>query len=82
MLKSTLTALALAGLFFAAPAVAAGLPKPPAPAAAPATAPASPAATPEDKKKLMSKECSAKADAQKLHGKARKKFREECKKAA
>ncbi len=29
-----------------------------------------------------SKECSVKADAQKLHGKARQKFREECKKAA
>jgi hypothetical protein len=31
-------------------------------------------------KKAKSKECSAKADAQKLHGKARKDFREKCKK--
>lgn len=33
-------------------------------------------------KEMKSKECSAQADAKKLHGKARKKFREECKKAA
>ena len=30
-------------------------------------------------KKAKSKECSAQADAQKLHGKARKEFREKCK---
>ena len=52
--------------------------------------PAKPAATPaatmphtmEEAKKLKSKECSAKADAQNLHGKLRKKFRDDCKKAA
>ena len=33
-------------------------------------------------KTAKSKECSAKADEQKLHGKARKEFREQCKKAA
>ena len=85
MLKSTLTILALAGFVFAAPGIAApAAPKvvAPAPATTAPAAPASPAATPDDKKKMMSKECSAKADAQKLHGKARKKFREECKKAA
>ncbi|MGA7385933.1 MAG: PsiF family protein [Methylocella sp.] len=45
-------------------------------------APAAPAA-PKAKKAPMSakaKECSAKADEQKLHGKARKEFREKCKK--
>jgi hypothetical protein len=55
------------------------------------TAPAAPAApaVPKAKKAPMSaedmakkakaKECSAKADEQKLHGKARKEFREKCK---
>lgn len=33
-------------------------------------------------KEMKSKECSTQADAKKLHGKARKKFREDCKKAA
>ncbi len=58
-------------------------------AQAPAPAPAAPAVHPEPKKapkpvdaatKALSKECSAKADAQKLHGKARKEYREKCKK--
>jgi hypothetical protein len=59
---------------------------PPAAPAAPA-APKAPAmskkmAMPEDPAKLAkSKECSAQADAQKLHGKARKEFREKCKKS-
>jgi hypothetical protein len=47
-----------------------------------ATAPAKPAmASPMDKsaKAAKSKECSAQADQKGLHGKARKKFREECK---
>lgn len=56
----------------------------PAPATKPAaTAPAKPAASaPMDKtaKAAKSKECSAQADQKGLHGKARKKFREECKK--
>ena len=46
-----------------------------------ATAAATPAAKAEKKaaaKPAKSKECSAKADEQKLHGKARQKFREEC----
>ncbi len=56
----------------------------PAAPAAPAT-PAVPKAkkapmTAEDMaKKAKAKECSAKADEQKLHGKARKEFREKCK---
>ena len=54
-------------------------------AQAPEPAPAAPAApaAPMKKKAPMSpkaKECSAKADAQGLHGKARKEFREKCKK--
>jgi hypothetical protein len=32
-----------------------------------------------EEKKVKSKECSDKADAQKLHGKERKTFREKCK---
>jgi hypothetical protein len=54
---------------------------PAAPAApkAPAT-PKAPAMSADDMaKKAKSKECSAQADAQKLHGKARKEFREKCK---
>ena len=73
-------ALAATGSFAQAPAPA------PAAPAAPATpaAPKKPTMSPEDmaKKKVMSakaKECSAKADAQGLHGKARKEFREKCK---
>jgi hypothetical protein len=59
---------------------------PPATPAAPA-APKVPAvpkkmAMPDDTAKIAkSKECSAQADAQKLHGKARKEFREKCKKS-
>lgn len=75
-----------------APAAAAA---PAAPAAAPAAAkPATPVAAPEKAAKAVkpaktmapqsakAKECSMKADEQKLHGKMRKKFRAECKKAA
>ncbi len=55
--------------------------KPPAAPASPAKAAkaAKPNMTPQTAK---SKECSLKADAQKLHGKERQKFRAECKKAA
>jgi hypothetical protein len=54
-------------------------------ASAQTTAPASPggadqSAAPMDKK-AISKECSAQADAKGLHGKARHKFRSECRKA-
>ena len=45
-------------------------------------APKAPATSADDvAKKAKSKECSAKADAQGLHGKARKEFREKCKKS-
>jgi hypothetical protein len=55
---------------------------------APAAQPAAPAAAPEKKaepqtpeaRKAKSKDCSAQADAKGLHGKERKKFRDECKK--
>jgi len=51
-------------------------PAAPAPAA---TTAAKPAPMMDDAKKAKSKECSAEADAKGLHGKERKKFREECK---
>ena len=54
---------------------------PPAAPAAPA-APKAPAMSADDMaKKAKSKECSAQADAQKLHGKAREEFRAKCKKS-
>lgn len=65
----------------ATPAAPAATAKPPATPDAPAKAAkaAKPNMTPQTAK---SKECSLKADAQKLHGKERQKFRAECKKAA
>ena len=77
----TLVCLMIAGAFvlsFSAAGYAQMQANPPA---AP-TAPAAPAA-PKVKKAPMSaksKECSDKATAQGLHGKARKEFREKCKK--
>ena len=82
-LKATFAAAALT-LFAGSLALAQTPVKPVVPAKpAVVTAPAAtaPAATP-DAKKAKSKACSAKADAQGLHGKPRKKFRDECKKAA
>lgn len=83
-----LARIAVAGAFVFA-LDAAGFAQAPAPAPAAPAAPAKPAApkmpmSPEGmaKKAVMSakaKECSAKADAQGLHGKARKEFREKCK---
>ncbi len=83
----TLVRLMIAGAFvvsFSAASYAQMQANPPAAAGAPA-APATPAAPalPKMKKAPMSakaKECSAKADEQKLHGKARKEYREKCKK--
>ena len=46
----------------------------------PTTAPASPAGSPTDKTSI-SKSCSEQADQRKLHGKKRKTFRAQCKKA-
>jgi hypothetical protein len=54
----------------------------PAPApstAAPAAQSAAPAKMSADDKKAVSKSCSDQANAKSLHGKARKKFRSDCK---
>jgi psiF repeat len=40
-----------------------------------------PSPTTQDQKKAISKSCTDQANAKGLHGKARKKFRSECKKA-
>jgi hypothetical protein len=82
----TLARLTLAGAFVFALG-SAGFAQAPAPATP--TAPAAPAApkapaVPKVPKmdaatKALAKECTAKADAQGLHGKARKEFREKCK---
>ena len=79
-IASVLTAIAVAG-FIATGAAAA------ATTAATTTAPATTTAAPAKKttamtpeKTAISKQCSALADAQKLHGKAREKFRADCKK--
>jgi hypothetical protein len=84
----TLARLTLAGAFVFALG-SAGFAQAPAPAPATPTAPAAPAApkapaVPKVPKmdaatKALAKECTAKADAQGLHGKARKEFREKCK---
>jgi len=49
-------------------------------AQAPAAQPAAPAKMSADQKKAISKSCSEAATAKGLHGKARKKFRADCKK--
>jgi hypothetical protein len=83
----TLASLMLAGalVFAFGQSGYAQMTPPPAAPAAPAApkAPAMPKAMSADDmaKKAKSKDCSAQADAQKLHGKARKEFREKCKKS-
>ena len=97
-LATNISALCVAALlgssvsFAQTPAPAA--PAAPAAAAPAAAKPATPAAAPEkaakaakpaktmEAKSAKAKACSMKADEQKLHGKERKKFRAECKKAA
>ena len=83
------TALLSVGAAFAqAPATASTASTAPAATAAAKSADAKPATTKAKSNKQFtpksakSKACSAKADEQKLRGKARQKFREECKKAA
>ncbi|MGH6840126.1 MAG: PsiF family protein [Methylocella sp.] len=61
----------------AAPATPAA---PAAPAMPKVPKPKAPMSAEDMAKKAKAKECSAQADAQKLHGKARKEFREKCKK--
>lgn len=92
-LFSATTAFAQAPAAPVAPKTTAVTTAPAAPAAAPVAAgKVAPAAKAEKKvaakptkpfvaKTAKSKECSLKADEQKLHGKARQKFRAECKKA-
>ena len=82
-IASVLTSIAVAG--FIATGAAAAATTAATTTTAPATTTAAPvkkaktaAATPE--KTAISKQCSALADAQKLHGKAREKFRADCKK--
>jgi hypothetical protein len=74
-----MTSLVASAMIFSLSAASFALAQtPPAPATpAPAAATSAPAMT--DAKKAKSKECSAEADAKGLHGKERKKFREECK---
>lgn len=79
MIKTLLGAAAIAAL--GATLSYAQTPPAPPPAAAPmASTPAKPMAAKPTRaeRQAKSKECSAQADAQKLHGKARKKFRSEC----
>jgi invasion protein IalB len=80
-ISSRTAATVLASLIlFASPAMA----QTTAPAAAPAakTDSAAPAAKTSKPRSAESLECSKQADAKGLHGKERKKFRSECKKAA
>jgi hypothetical protein len=82
----TLARLTLAGAFVFALG-SPGFAQAPAPAPATPTAPPAPKAPAVPKvpkamdaaTKALANECSAKADAQGLHGKARKQFREKCK---
>ena len=50
-------------------------------AQSPSSAPSGPAAMSHAQKEAISKSCSDQANTKGLHGKARKKFRSECKKA-
>jgi uncharacterized low-complexity protein len=52
-----------------------------APAASPSTTTTKTPAVSDDAKKAKAKECSAQADAKKLHGKERKEFRSKCKRS-
>lgn len=93
-LLTVTTAFAQAPAITAAPKAASVATASATPAAAPAaTSKDAPAAKAEKRavaqpskpftaKTAKAKECSLKADEQDLHGKARQKFREECKKAA
>jgi invasion protein IalB len=76
-------AISASFLLFATPVFAQTTPTPtPAPAAKSDTAAPAPAAKASKPHSAESIECSKEADAKGLHGKERKKFRSECKKAA
>ena len=85
-IASVLTSIAVAGFIATGAATAATTA---AATTAPATTTTAPVAAPAKKAKTtvmtpektaISKQCSALADAKKLHGKAREKFRADCKK--
>ena len=79
MIKTTFAGFTLAALIGAGAAFAqATTPFPVKPAVPAAVAPAKPA---KADRTAISKQCSAQADAKGLHGKERKKFRDECKKS-
>ena len=78
-LKTTALAAAFAFLVGTSLSFAQTTPTPAPATPAPATTPMKAAPS---KKAALSKECSAQADQQKLHGKARKKFRSDCMKKA
>ena len=78
-----LLSVAATGVFAQTPAPATpAAPAAATPAAKPAAKPSAPAKMSAADKAALSKKCSADADAQKLHGKARKTFRDKCKKGA
>jgi hypothetical protein len=72
-----MTSLIAYTMIFSLSAVPFALAETPAAPAAPAATTAAPMT--DDAKKAKSKECSTEADAKGLHGKERKKFREQCK---
>ena len=79
-LSSRVAAAAIASLFLMSSALAQTAA--PAPAATPAAAPAPAEKKAEKPRSAASLECSKDADAKGVHGKERKKFMSECKKAA
>jgi ribosomal protein L12E/L44/L45/RPP1/RPP2 len=83
-LSSRVATIALASLLLTGSAFAqATAPATPAPAAKATPAPAAPTEKKAEKPRTAaSLECSKEADAKGLHGKERKKFRSECRKAA
>ncbi|MFT4096444.1 MAG: PsiF family protein [Rhodoblastus sp.] len=82
MKKLVLAATALAFLAGAPAFAQSAAPAAQAPAAAPAAAPATAAPKAAAPRSAASIDCSKQADAKGLHGKDRKKFRSDCKKAA
>lgn len=82
MKKLVLAATALAFLAGTPGFAQSAAPAAQAPAAAPAAAPATAAPKAAAPRSAASIDCSKQADAKGLHGKDRKKFRSDCKKAA
>jgi hypothetical protein len=74
--KTTIATLAIAGIM----GISGALAQTPAPATPGATGAGAPATAAPDDKAAISKDCYAQADAQNLHGKARKHFHSKCKK--